>query len=492
MITALVILLSLWTLFVAFLLVAFYRFTRSPEFRWRQQVAARFIQLVAQRSAAEYTFDLLDADVEALSELKIAFARTSLQVSVEALARYPGIGPMTITRLREANFNTVADVVGVKLASVPNLARPQQSALHQALEKMQREALARVASMNNPEAMRLAAEIEQQTRGQQEQRLAAEKQEALAEAGLVAINMKLRLAEQIRFTNFLMGTRPAGLSDAVMAEPILAVAAPLQVATPISTPSGPPPATTTAPDMKSPAPPTELPSLTRFRVAARFGYAVAKADGRTAAGEKRQIRVFLERRYATAAYLITKLNQLIAEVEKDIPSLEVSLAEVRATIPKENWPELHQFALSIGDASGERNARKRDVNARVAAALEMTSAAPTPTPAPTPTVIPVSAPRSTTPPTDAECRQRLEIAPEVTLNADLLRRQYRLLSERYDPAKFAAHGADFVQLATRTRTAIEQAALQLLKPYNEPLEPPTPPPPADLRHNPDLDDFFGG
>lgn len=496
MLTALVILLSFWTGAFVFAVITYYRFTRSTEYRWRQQVFARFVQLVTQRNEADYTLDLLDSDHESLGELKQQFAEMAFtQVAVETLTRFSGVGPMTITRLHEANLTTVAQVAGVKLTAIPNLNRAQSSALHRALETMLREAMNQPTAFANPEAQRIAAEIQRLTAGQLTQRQEAERKQSQAEAGLQALTMKLNLAERIRFANFLMGTLPAGLSRELMAEPILlpvATAAPSPPVAPVVVATPAPNAGPMNPDAMPNTKPGELPSLTRFRVAARFGYAVAKADGRTAAGEKRQIRVFLERRYATAAYLITKINQLIAEIEKNVPTLEESLAEVRATIPPDNWPELNQFAISVTDASGERNARKNAVLARVATALEVTPNASTTPLAPVPVPATPATIEPPKPPTDNDCKKVLEITLDTSLNVDLIRRQYRLLSERYEPTKFTAHGPEFVQLAKNKREAIERAALQLLKPYNEPLEPPAPPPPPDLRHNPDLDDFFGG
>src|SRR5207249_860361 len=104
---------------------------------------------------------------------------------------------------------------------------------------------------------------------------------------------------------------------------------------------------------------------------------------------------------------------------------------------------------------------------------------------------PVVATEPDAPLTEPDCRLALEIAPETPLSVDLIRRQYRLLSGRFAPEKFANHGPEFVQMAADKRDKAERAARHLLAGYNEPLEPPTPPPPADLRHNPDLDDVFG-
>ena len=86
----------------------------------------------------------------------------------------------------------------------------------------------------------------------------------------------------------------------------------------------------------------------------------------------------------------------------------------------------------------------------------------------------------------------LEIAKGTPLTADLVRRQYRLLTERDDPAKFASHGADFVALAEEKRKKVEQSARHLLEELGEKLEEEKQPEPSkDSRHNPDLDAAFG-
>ena len=78
------------------------------------------------------------------------------------------------------------------------------------------------------------------------------------------------------------------------------------------------------------------------------------------------------------------------------------------------------------------------------------------------------------------------------MSADLVRRQFRLLTERYEHSRFAATDAEFARLAEAKRKSVRTAAESLIKGFNEPLEPPDrPKPPADDRHNPDLDAVFG-
>ena len=86
----------------------------------------------------------------------------------------------------------------------------------------------------------------------------------------------------------------------------------------------------------------------------------------------------------------------------------------------------------------------------------------------------------------------MEIDSNVPLSADLIRRQYRLLSERYSPEKIAALGAEFVTIAEQKRAAALAAARALIAPLGEELERPVEnAPPAGLRDNPDLDAVFG-
>jgi hypothetical protein len=78
------------------------------------------------------------------------------------------------------------------------------------------------------------------------------------------------------------------------------------------------------------------------------------------------------------------------------------------------------------------------------------------------------------------------------VSADLIRRQYHLLSERYTPEKFESAGPDFVAVAQGKREAVVEAARALIEPFGEPLEDAArPAEPPELRHNPDLDAMFG-
>lgn len=86
----------------------------------------------------------------------------------------------------------------------------------------------------------------------------------------------------------------------------------------------------------------------------------------------------------------------------------------------------------------------------------------------------------------------LEIAPSVSPTPELVRRQYNLLSERYDPDKLQTLGPEFMELARSKRAAVQAAAQGLMEQLGAKLEEPAAPVRHDLRENPDLDAIFGG
>jgi len=100
-----------------------------------------------------------------------------------------------------------------------------------------------------------------------------------------------------------------------------------------------------------------------------------------------------------------------------------------------------------------------------------------PTASPTPEALPESP------------RKVLEILESVPLSPALVRRQWKDLLEKFDPAKFSSHGEEFVAMAKRKREAVERCAKSLLRELGE--EPVLQEPEKDLRHNPDLDAAFG-
>jgi len=496
-------------LLVLGLLYLRYRFT--PAARWKARVRSALAEQEARRRRARRQLAEAGHDPDD-HELRREFLDRQLQgVAVEELAKYPGIGPVTVSRLREAGLATVAACGRARLSAVPGIGRVREADLKDALKKIRREAESRFDAGASPQAAAFAAERKRRQADRDRRRQQAEAEVRQAEAALAALGDQARIARGVTFFGHLARRQPPGLTPEVMsgppaamleprpapAEPEASARAEPVLVGPVSNlselPRGSPapPAGAALADASHPAgsplvlPPDTSP-LGRLRAVAGLGLAVAKADGRIAVAERKQVRVFLERRYATDPELARKVESLVAEVESDLPTLGDALWAVKRTIAAEAWPELYQFAVSVADAAGERNTREVECLARVAEELGI-GIKPPPAHVPAPVV----ATEPDGPLTEPECRLALEIAPETPLSVDLVRRQHRLLSDRFAPEKFASHGPEFVKMAAEKRDKAERAARHLLGGYNEPLEAPAAPPPTDLRHNPDLDDVFG-
>lgn len=193
-----------------------------------------------------------------------------------------------------------------------------------------------------------------------------------------------------------------------------------------------------------------------------------------------------------AAPFLLRLAQSLGVPPLALPQAEPPAAPLVPAPPPPSRPAAVNPAIS------------RKVGAvRVAAAAPQAAPQPSPTvPAPLPPPPVVSSPPPTRPiapppkpagPTKDQCLSLLEIPTGTPLSADLVRRQWNLLSERLDSEKVASMGPEFVKLAQAKLATLRQAAESLLEAMGEKLETkPSTPPVQDLRHNPDLDDVFGG
>lgn len=227
----------------------------------------------------------------------------------------------------------------------------------------------------------------------------------------------------------------------------------------------------------------EHPHLPKLRALVRFGLAAARADGRIAASEKKVIRAFLTETFGHEPALLRQIDPLIERAEVEPEPEADAVAAVVAVVPSGERAGVLRFADRVLDATGKRTAKKSKFHHRAAAAFGVADSPPTP-PVPAP-AIPA--------PVAADPRAVLEIDPGTELAPDLIRRKFALLSEKLAAGKATAMGSDFARLAAEKRAALRTAAEALIAPFGVPLDPPAaPPPPADIRHNPDLDDIFGG
>jgi hypothetical protein len=117
------------------------------------------------------------------------------------------------------------------------------------------------------------------------------------------------------------------------------------------------------------------------------------------------------------------------------------------------------------------------------------AAVPPPSAAPPTAQPPVSEAK---PASRADLAAVLQIDSVDLLTPELVRRQYNLLSERYDPDKLQTLGPEFMELARSKRAAVQAAAQALMEQLGAKLEEPPAPVRHDPRENPDLDAILGG
>ena len=118
------------------------------------------------------------------------------------------------------------------------------------------------------------------------------------------------------------------------------------------------------------APATEPTHLHRLRVFARFGFVVAKADGRIAMAERVAIRAFLADLFGHDPIVVRHIDPTIEQVEGVIPSEEWAVREVLAVVTNPvDRQAVYAAAERIADASGEKNQRKMEMLARLRSAL---------------------------------------------------------------------------------------------------------------------------
>jgi uncharacterized tellurite resistance protein B-like protein len=524
--------------------VLYVRYARSPAAQWKRRVRAAVARQQDRLRSAERELALIDRRLGTDQLHSEYFERYLGGLAVEELIKYPGIGPVTTSRLRDAGLTHIPRVESARLGAIAGIGPSREQDIRKALRQVRREAESRFDAGACPEAVAFLEERKRRESQLGGQRASAEQAVRDAEVAVSELEERARIARRITFLGHLFGRQPPGLSDELMARSLTVASPPpapisTMVAPSTSIPaqaqerapvlSSTPVAAATAPTLargesawmleappRAPvvaAPPADDSPLGRLRVAAGFGLAVAKADGRIASSERKQVRAFLGRRYAQGPELMDRLESLLAEVEGDLPTIGDALWNVRRVIPKESWPELYQFAVSVADAAGERNAREVECLALIAEELGVAVTGAVTLPG-TAGILPAqgsppseatprreealagrmpAVPEGAGPPlTDSDCRVALEIASDTPLSIELIRRQYRLLTDRFAAGRFSNHGREFIEMAADKRTRAERAARQLLSAYNEPLEPPAVQPPADIRHNPLLDDLFGG
>jgi tellurite resistance protein len=505
----------------------FIGFQQTHEAAWRDHVLNAAAAFRERLTALER--EVRDArrrrQDEVEKERLRAYQRYLGTISVDALQEYPNIGPVTVEKLRQAGMTTM-DRVPQKLQASPGIGPKREKDLRAAITKVLRDAQSRFDSGGCREAQ----EWKERTRVVEAAiaRQIADAEESARIAGHMLDHLQpyVAIARHVTFLGHLRGKPVAGLTPKLLDTPLEqllppAPAAPPPAPRPQPAPVPPPvvvPGTSAVTTTKEPpvlppepvkplpskpadlfkamlettganAPPkTEHPRLPHLRAVIGFAFAVARADGRVAASERDAIRDHLQQSFGHEPELNRWIHPLLEQAEKNTPALDECLPALRALASAAELRGLYDFACAIADAAGKRNAKEAACLEKIAAAWELKPAAASRAPESPVTI--TAKPQAALGRDDALAA--LEIAPGTPLTGDLVRRQYRLLCERYDPAKFAGHGAEFVAVAQGKRDRVEQSAMLLVEQLGEVLDDPArPEPPQDMRHNPDLDAVFG-
>lgn len=492
----------------AALAAAYALYRATPAARWRRKVVAHLHTLRARHTALAAEIGLADGEIKRLED--DYFRRHLRTIPTDRLGDYPNIGPATVEKVKARSGPVIADVLDIKFHEIPEIGQARGAALVQALMAVKADARARFDAGGCPEAQEFRKQAaalraaEAARAGERGRELVAVEQAVGTAFDLFAV------ARPISFLAFLKRENQSAALANVIARPF-----PVVVVPPATPPTpAPPPVAPVAPAVPpavvptlaaKPAAPADLfqaaltaapvapaapkaaqpDGLARLRAVAGFGLMVAKADGRVAAAERKAVRAYLDALFGHDPALARSIDPVLEQTDKAIPTEGDALHAIRGAVPAADWPALLAFAERVAGSSGEPNAKERDTLARVAAALGVTAPAAKPKP---PEPAPVPAPVAAAP---VDHRAVLDIAADLPLDPDLIRRRYANLTDKLDPAKAAAFGPEFARMAEQKRAAVRAAAEALIAPLGEPLEKPTPPPPTDIRENALLDDVFG-
>jgi len=473
--------------------VLVWRYRRWPPYVWKQLLGRRIRELSDRRHTLER--EAAQGIEPAAQRLADEVFRRYLQgIPLEQLSEYPGIGPATLDRLRQAGCRGIVDITAARITKIEGIGPTRARDLTTAVQSLTRSARSRFDAGACPEAHEYRQGVEKLRADEQGRALARNRELTALDAALQETDKLNDIARQITLSSYLSNRDVPGLADA-LSRPLPAPPKLPPVSVGRLEPAKPPEGDLFRAELQKPVNATESgrtehPWLPKMRAVVGFAFTVAKSDGRVAETERKAIREFLAARFGHDAVLVRHIDPLMQQTEGAIPDETAALTAVcKLTTPSER-EDLYQFAERITDASSSRNSRERATLVRIATTFGMpatTAAAAVAAP-----VSVAAAPTATTAPATPGSKAILEISADVSVTVDLIRRRYVLLSEKLDPAKAASMGPEFRRMADEKRARLRAAAEDLLRPFGAPLDAPAaPPPPADIRHNPDLDDVFG-
>ena len=478
-------------------LVLYSRFNHSVEKRW----AAKVLQLLHDaenriRLEKRQLRELKkERDAKARSLREEAFAAHLSEYTVEELEAYPGIGPGTVGKLRASGLVNLAKLQRAKI-HIHGLGAKRLSDIQYAVRNLLGKAQNTFDTANCRQAQTLVDRLKALSTQYDHLEAKVRTCARAAEEFIGSLDDSVKHARAVTFWRWL---RPIS-KEAIIPAELLEVSLPdleaaLRAAEQQSAPSE---TVKSKPASAKPVLESEMRDQDRLapmELTVQFAFGVARKDGPVNGTERELIRQTIRQRFSDNRALLNRAETLCAHYETAAIDLERCLAQIKQKLAPDHRTALMELAGQIVAVSDKEAASRATFLLHLAQSLDVPPLAlpqheqPASSPS-APPVVPSSEPAA---PTKDECRSLLEIPVETALSADLVRRQWNLLSQRLDPEKVASMGPEFVKLAQTKLAALRRAAESLLETMGEKLEtqPPTPPV-LDLRHNPDLDDVFGG
>src|SRR5262245_26272116 len=217
--------------------VLYVRYSRSPAAQWKHRVRAAVGRQQDRLRSAQRELAVVDRRLGTESLRNDYFERHLGGLAVEELIKYPGIGPVTASRLRDAGLTHVPRVERARLGTIAGIGPSREQDIRKALRQVRREAESRFEAGACPEAVAFLEERKRREAQLGGQRAEAERAVHDAEAAVAELAERARIARQITFFGHLFGRRPPALTDELLAQSLTVASPP--AATSAASPSTP-------------------------------------------------------------------------------------------------------------------------------------------------------------------------------------------------------------------------------------------------------------
>lgn len=475
---------------LAALRLILWRFHHSPAYLWRERVFARHWEIVQKLQEVNSPgFDRSQLGA-AGSEL---FTQQLQSIPCSAVTAFPGLGAGTVDRLVGAGCRNLADLLVINVRMISGFGPVKSRDVHNAVRTLVEEAKRKFDSGESIQGRRFQELLKQ--KGEEERRRSvrlASEREAVHRAAR-ELEPFLDIAYDVTFLNHLIhkGIVP-GLTEELLHQPLPTIEKKETADIPRAERVEPTPPKedlfqdALAKSQTPTAPETPAPDHNRLRVWASLLVFIAKSDGKIAQVERKVIRTLLVDQFGQDRSAAAAIDPLLEELIKNPPTEHDISRAARLIQSSDELTKIANLLSQVAEASGGINSRESQGLKTIYELMGFQLPVPS-------EPLPESPPAETKPvppPEPFDARKVLELEPDISLSVELIRRRYNLFAEKVEKAKEL--GKEFVVTAEKRLAELRRAAEELLAPFGEPLEKPEAPTDTPIRHNPDLDDVFGG